>query len=190
MTHYEGILISSNEVINASAAGAEINQNILYLRIYHPSDTSRNLEINSRFTFSLTKNIYLFYLASLTGHNEPKTSELGKEGLLEEDGYYFPKEATLTYFCKVINIEKKEGKDRYGNYSLKRITAEVESKMGRKEYLTRENPYLDSMVYASRIPVAGKEQTEKIKNKVKKILKNKNTKLSKKIISYVEGEST
>lgn len=191
MSYYEGILISSNKTLNTSAVGADVSEKHLQLRLYHPSDTSKNLEIGSKFTFSLTKSVQLFYKASLTGHNESNQSELSEDEVLERDGYYYPKEATKTFFCEVRSVEEKEGKDKYGKFLLKSIIGEIKNQKGKEdEYLSRDNPYLDSMVYASRIPVAEKEQKEEIKNKVRKKLKNEDTVLAKKIISYVEGENS
>ncbi|MFW6083399.1 MAG: DUF447 domain-containing protein [Thermoplasmatota archaeon] len=191
MTYYEGILISFNKTLNTSAVGAEVSENHLQLRLYHPSDTSKNLGIGSKFTFSLTKSLQLFYKASLTGYNEPNQSELSEDEVLKKDSYYYPKEATKTFFCEVKSIEEKKGIDKYGKLLLKSINAEIKYQKGeKKEYLTRDNPYLNSMVYASRIPVAEKEQKEEIKNKVIKMLKNEDTELAKKIISSVEGERT
>ena len=188
MTHYEGILVSSNDVINTSAAGAEINDESLYLKIYLPSDTGRNLQVGKEFTFSLTDSIRLFYLASLKGHNQPEKPEVPKSKILEKDGYYFPKEAGKTYFCTVKNISKKEGNDKYGEFELKKIKAKIDKKEGQGDFLTRENPYLDSLVYASRIHVADEKEKEKIQKKVRELMKDKETELAKIIISYVEGE--
>lgn len=189
MSYYEGILVSSNKVLNASAAGAEVKEDELHLTIYRPSDTARSLNIGSKFTFSLTKDLELFYLASLTGHDEPEINELSEYTILEDNGYYHPKKATKTYFCKVLDIEEKEGKDDYGSYAIKKIIAGIDFEEGEEKYLTRENPYLDSMVYASRIPVSNKEQRKKIKKKVNELLKNKNDDLSKRIKLYVKGEN-
>ncbi len=189
MTYYEGILLSSDKFINASAAGADVKEDTLRLNIYSPSDTARNLSIGSKFTFSLTRDLELFFRASLTGHDEPEKIELSTDDMLEKDGYYYPKEATKTYFCEVIDIAEKEGEDEFGRYTIKKIIAEIISERGEKEYLTRENPYLDSMVYASRIPVSDEEQRKKIKKKVNELLKNKNDDLARRIKEYVKGEN-
>ena len=187
MTYYEGILVSSNKVLNASAAGAEVKEEELHLGIYRPSDTARNLSIGSKFTFSLTTDLELFYMASLTGHDEPETAELSEEDILEKKGYSYPKKANKTYFCEVIDFEKKRGNDDYGEFILKKITAKINYEEGEEEYITRNNPYLDSMVYASRIPVSKKKQSKKIKKKVNELLKNKNDDLAKRITEYVKG---
>lgn len=189
MTYYEGILLSSNKFINVSAAGADVDEDIIRLNIYSPSDSARNLRVGSRFTFSLSQSLELFYKASLTGHDKSETAELSSDEILEENGYYYPKETTKTYFCKVTGIEEKEGKDEYGAYRIKKITAEINSEKGEEKYITRKNPYLDSMVYASRIPVSNEEQRKKLRKKVNSLLKDKNDDLAKRIKSYVTGEN-
>lgn len=188
MSYYEGILISSNKVINVSAAGAEIKEDKLLLKIYHPSDTSRNLDLGSNFTFSLTDDLELFYTASLKGHDEPSKAELTDEEIFERNGYYYPKKATKVYFCEVTDITTTEGKDEYGEYTIKRISAKINEEEGEEKYLTRDNPYLDSMVYASRVLVSNEEQRKKIKNKVKELLRKRDTDLAERITTYVEGE--
>ena len=189
MSYYEGILISSNKVINASAVGAEVKDDKLLLKIYHPSDTTRNLGLDSKFTFSFTDDLELFYKASLTGHDEPNEAELSEDSIFERNGYYYPKKATKTYFCKVIDVKVTEGKDEFGGYTIKRIRAKINYEEGEGKNLSRKNPYLDSMVYASRIPVSNNEQKTKIKKKVNDLLENKNDELAKRIIEYIEGEN-
>ncbi|MEF8832946.1 MAG: DUF447 domain-containing protein, partial [Candidatus Thermoplasmatota archaeon] len=150
MSYYEGILITTDDRSNAAAIGAEIKGDKIGCQVYLPSDTGRRLDEGVRFTYSLTKDPELFYKAALTGHDEPDMSELTAKDLKNEgEDFFYPSEATKIYFCEVKRTKKITEKDEYGEAKIKLIEAEVLKEKGTKEYIGRENPFVDAMVYAS-----------------------------------------
>jgi len=187
MPYYEGILVTANHRPNAAAIGAEINDDLIRSRVYLPSDTARRLDEGVRFTYSLTTDPELFYKAALTGHNEPGISELSTEDL-KDDGrdYLYPLEASKIYFCEVKLTHMITETDKYGEANIKNILAKVIKECGTEEYMGRENPLIDAMVYASRIFVADEGQKEYIRKKVKSILEDVESDLKQKILDFIE----
>ncbi len=187
MSYYEGILVTTNHRPNAAAIGAEIEGDRIGSQIYLPSDTARRLDEDVRFTYSLTSDPRLFYKAALTGHDEPEKPELEPQNLkAEDDDFIYPSGATKTYFCEVKRTKIITEKDDYGKANIKLIEAEVIKKKGTDEYIGRENPLVDAMVYASRMFVADEEQKEWIREKVKSVLEDTDSKLKGKILDFVE----
>jgi len=187
MSYYEGILVTTNHRHNAAAIGAEINDDIIVSQIYLPSDTSRRLDEGVRFTYSLTTNPELFYKAALTGHNDPDMSELSSTELKEEEGgFFYPVEASKSYFCKVKSTKMITETDEYGEAKIKLIAAQTLKERGAEDYIGRENPLVEAMVHASRMFVADKEQKKHIRNKVKSVLDGVESDLKQKILDFVE----
>ena len=187
MTYFEGIIVSKNHKVNVSAAGAELEKGIMKMRIYRPSDTAKNLENYNKFTFSLTADPDLFYKAALRGQNDPKIQELDDEELVRNNEFLYPEKASIVYFCKIKDREEISEKDKFGEVKILEIKAEIIDKKGSGDYIQRENPLVDAMVYATRKHVADEGQIEKIIEKVKNLLKDEEGELASKIIAYVEG---
>ncbi|MBS3816988.1 MAG: DUF447 family protein [Candidatus Thermoplasmatota archaeon] len=188
MAYYEGILTSTNHLINSAAIGAEIKEDKIVCEIYRPSDTARNLDENKRFTFSLTADPTLFFKGSLTGHNDPDYEEIGEEELKKEEDFFYPVNSTKTYFCRVKDIDEKKVRDEYGGSELKKVTAPIIEEKGEKNnYIGRKNPLVDAMVHATRIYVADERQKKKIREKVREILKDNESELKKKILEFIEA---
>ncbi len=185
MTHHEGILVTWNEHINASAAGADIEGHTISLDIYRPSDAAENLTSNDRFTFSLTDDPRLFFQAALTGHNSGK-SELDDRELHHEEEFWWPKNATSVHLCSVEKREETKMSDEYGETRLLAVKGTIEERRSQGPYIERENPLVDAMVHASRLHVAEGMQKEKLKEKIKELLKNEDGKVVRDIIDYVE----
>jgi len=187
MSYYEGILVTTNQIPNAAAIGAEIEGNRIGSQVYLPSDTGRRLEEGVRFTYSLTTDPELFYKAALTGHNEPNESELTTTNLKDENkDFIYPSEATKIYFCEVKRTKMITEKDDYGKAKIKLIEAEILKDKGTEEYIGRENELVDAMVYASRMFVADEKQKERIKERVKSVLEDTDSNLKGKILDFVE----
>ncbi len=181
MVHREGILVSWNHHVNAAAVGADIEKDEISFRIYKPADTAKNLEHNSRFTYSLTDTPELFYKAALTGADS-SSGELDSEEIKEEDGFYYPVKATQTYFCKVTRITNDTVTDEYGTSDIRYIKAEILYHKGKGSYIQRKNPLVDAMVHASRYRIANDEaMKERIRRKVTEILKDEKGELADKI---------
>ncbi|MFW5945691.1 MAG: DUF447 domain-containing protein [Candidatus Natronoplasma sp.] len=188
MSYYEGILVTDGDSPNAAAIGAEIEDERFGSRIYLPSDTGRKLEEEINFTFSLTDEPVLFFKAALTGHDESDESELSTDGLVEEDGYLYPVEATKIYFCNVVRTKVVSEEDRYGEANIKLIEAEIVEEKGNNGYIGRENPLVDAMVYASRMLVADEGQKVELKKKIEDILDESESELKRKIFDFVEAK--
>lgn len=187
MSYYEGILITTDNRPNAAAIGAEIEDDKIGSHVYLPSDTGRRLNEGVRFTYSLTKDPELFYKSALTGHDEPDVPELSTENLKKQgEGFFYPSEATKIYFCEVNRTRKITEKDEYGEAKIKLIEAKVLKERGNEEYIGRENPFVDAMVYASRMFVADEEQKERIEKRVNSILEETESDLKRKILEFVE----
>lgn len=187
MSYYEGILVTEGYRPNAAAIGAEIDGDKIASQIYLPSDTGRRLDEEVRFTFSLTTDPDLFYKAALTGHNEPNMPELSFESLkYGDEDFLYPSKASKIYFCEVKRTEKITEMDKYGEAKIKLIEGKILDERGPDEYIGRENPLVDAMVYASRMFVAGEEQQERIREKVKSILEDDESDLKEKILDFVE----
>ena len=189
MVHLEGVLVSWNHHINAAAMGVNIEDNKMSLRVYLPSDTGNNLELNKKFTYSLTDDPELFFKAALTGANTG-FSELEDNDIESEGCYFFPKKATQTFFCEADEIVKRTIKDRYGTSDVLDITALITGKKGEGEYIQRENPLIDAMVHATRYPIVEDEPTrDEIRRAVKTILVNEDGELARRIRKKVGVET-
>ncbi|MFP4608180.1 MAG: DUF447 domain-containing protein [Candidatus Natronoplasma sp.] len=195
MVYHEGILVSTDEKINAAAVGAEIEGSKLKCRIYRPSDTAENLEVGVRFTYSLTDDLSLFFKAALTGRDEPGLSELSEDEIRRKENFFYPEEATEVFFCKVEEVWEKKIRDEYGSARLKHVVAEIQSKETLREAapLNREESLLDAMVHASRLPIVDGEQKRTIRKKIDRGLASVNLdpesregKIKNKIIDFVE----
>ncbi|MEF8873127.1 MAG: DUF447 domain-containing protein [Candidatus Thermoplasmatota archaeon] len=195
MVYHEGILVSSNEVVNAAAIGADIETQKIRCRVYRPSDTARNLEPREKFTFSLTDDPSLFFKGALTGRDEPDNAELSEEELSRQDAFFYPDRATKVYFCRVESTSEKKITDRYGETRLKRVEGKVlfEEQKNKGQHLDRKNPLLDAMVHASRLPVADERQRKDLQKKVRSVLnsfepdsKTDQAKIKNKIIGFIE----
>lgn len=187
MPRYEGILVTWNSHVNTSAAGADIDKDKIELEIYSPSDTARNLHATPSFTFSLVNDPTLFYKASLTGSNEPGFSELPENAVEERSGYYYPKDASVVHLCEVKEYSKHEIQDEFGKSVVFEVKGEVTKKIGKGEFIQRENPLVEAMVHATRLSLLEGKRKEKLRGKIYKTLENQNDELSKKILEYVEG---
>lgn len=187
MTHHEGILVTWNRSINVSACGAEIEGDEIKLRIYEPSDTASNLEIDSRFTFSLTDDPSLFYKAALTGQNSPGVQELDDEELACEDDFLHPEYASQVYLCRVEGMDEECESDSYGVVDILAVSGKVIDKKGEGPFIEREDPLVDAMVYATRLHVADEEQRDELKQKIKDILKGEENDIAEKILDHLEG---
>ncbi len=185
MEYREGILVSEGGWVNAAAIGAEISEKHIFFAIYRPSDTAANLEENMRFTFSLTDDPWLFYKAALTGHNTP-FPELSEDELKGCPPFIYPSKATCIYFCRVNKISRERKKDEYGLASLYKVTADILEKRGEENYIGRDNPLVDAMVYASRYHIANKRQKDIIRNKIGQILEGIDDRLADKVKIYVD----
>ncbi len=174
MVYHEGILVSSNEVINSAAIGAEITRSRIRCNIYKPSDTARNLEIGSEFTYSLTDDICLFFRSALTGRNKPDQAELTEEELHSQKGFFYPKRAASVYFCRVEDLTVKEIRDEYGEAEIKKIEGNIlwKEEMREAEPLDRDDALIDAMVHASRLSIADEKQREGLREKIKTILRS------------------
>ncbi len=188
MTYYEGILVANGSSINAAAIGAEIDEGSIGSQVYKPSDTARKLKDGSRFTFSLTDKPELFYKVALAGHDRPQRSELSKDDLVKDGGFFYPKDATRIYFCEVKRTRTIKEKDEYGDTEIKLVEGEVLEKRGDGDHIGREEPLVDAMVYATRMYVADEEQKKSIKEKVEDVLAENDSNLKKKILDFVEGK--
>ncbi|MFW6040740.1 MAG: DUF447 domain-containing protein [Thermoplasmatota archaeon] len=185
MKKIEGILTSWNHKINVSAAGGHIKDKNITLCIYRPSDTARNLEENDIFSFSLTNDEELFFKASLTGRNDPEYQELSSDELIEQNSFMYPKQASITFFCKIDDRTETVEEDEYGKAMILEIESTIQKRIGMGYYIGRENPLVDAMVHASRIHLADEKQNERIKNKVKEILKNESSHIASNILKHV-----
>ncbi len=170
MTYHEGIVVSWDDFLNAAAMGGDLEGKSITLRVYRPCDTAENLSVGSRFTFSLSCSHELFYKAALTGHNRTGYSELDKDELQKSEGYFFPKHATKTYFCEVIDQEETHEKDEYGEARIKRIRGEILEERGEEKGLSREDPLLNAMVHATRLPLADERQKRLLTKKIESLL--------------------
>ncbi len=181
MVHREGILVSWNHHVNAAAVGADIEKDKMSFRIYKPADTAKNLEHNSRFTYSLTDSPELFYKASLTGADS-SSCELDSEEIKEEDGFYYPVKATQTHFCKISKITPGVVTDEYGTSEILDLEAEILSHKGKENYIQREDPLVDAMVHASRYQILdAPAMKDRIRRKVTETLKDERGELADKI---------
>ncbi|MFO7991007.1 MAG: DUF447 family protein [Thermoplasmata archaeon] len=184
MEHLEGILVSRNEHINTSAAGADIEGSNLFFRIYSPSNTFSNLTKTDRFTFSLTDDRELFYRGALIGHDN-EVQELRNEELKKDDGHPYPEGASKVFFCSIIFRQIKTVKDEYGCSDVLFVKTKVTKSIGEGEYIQREDPHVNALVHASRYHIASPEQKKQIRSRVRKILKNEEDNLSQKILDHV-----
>lgn len=184
MEHLEGILVSVNEHINTSAAGADTEDSSMSFRIYSPSNTFSNLSKNDKFTFSLTDDPEQFYRGAVIGHNSD-VQELPDDELKKDGEFRYPKEATKVFFCNIVDREIKTIKDGYGEADVLFVKARVKKTKGRGHHIQRENPYVDALVHASRYHMSSPEQKKQLRRKVRIILKNKEDNLSQKILDYV-----
>lgn len=187
MPRYEGILVTWNSHLNTSAAGALIENDIIKLDIYHPSDSARNLRSRPEFTFSLTDEPSLFYKAALTGTNKSKYQEISEENMEEHADFYYPKKASVIYCCRVSDQHEHKINDRFGKSVISKVQGEIVIKIGNGEFIQRENPLVDAMVYATRVPLVDGEQKEDLKEKIYKTLENQEDEVAKKILDYIEG---
>ncbi|GEM_PF-1675762 len=195
MVYHEGILVTSNEVVNAAAIGADIEASKIRCMIYRPSDTARNLESEKRFTYCLTDDPLLFFKGALTGNDEPKSPELSEEELCLQDDFFYPKKATKVYFCTVDSTFEKYIFDEYGEARLKGVEGTIicENKIREAQPLDREDPLVDAMVHATRLSIADEEKKESLQGKIREILaaeestKNHRKDVKDKIIEFVEG---
>ncbi len=187
MPIFEGILVTWNSHVNTSAVGADIEENQIEINIYHPSDTARNLRENHKFTFSLVNDPYMFYKASLEGIDEPGYNELGEDSMKCQDGFYYPIDASKVYFCEVSDRQNYEVEDELGTALVSKVLGSVVKKFGEGDYIQRENPLVDSMVYATRVPLAEGEYKKKLKEKIYKNLENQECELAEKLLDYIEG---
>ncbi len=182
-------MISWNHHVNASAIGADINidEGELNFKVYCPSDTERNLESNPNFTYSLTDSPELFFKAALTGNNRPGC-ELNQDELVVKGGFYYPRDASRIFFCQVKDSESGNVIDEYASSEYYGHKAVILDRQGEGAYIGRANPYVDAMVYASRYNVVESgEQKNKIRQRVKNILKDEKRALADKILMYVDG---
>ncbi len=186
MTYYEGILVSSGESINSAAIGAEIEDSTLGCQIYRPSDTARNLNEGSRFTFSLTDDPLLFFKGALTGHDSPTEEEIEPEDLEEKDGFYHPEEANRVYFCEVKKFGEMSQEDEYGEAKIKLVEAEVLDVEGEDDHIGRDDPLVDAMVHATRMYVADEAQREELEKKIREVLSDIDSRLKDRIIRFVK----
>ncbi|MFO7792397.1 MAG: DUF447 family protein [Candidatus Saliniplasma sp.] len=187
MRRYEGILVTWNSHMNTSAAGARLEEGFIELDIYHPSDSARNLRKNPRFTFSLVDDPSLFYKASLKGHDEPGYQELAEDLMENKAGFYYPQTASIVHLCEVSDLQDYELEDELGKTTVSKVNARIIEKFGEGRYIQREDPLVDSMVYATRVPLAEGKYKEKLKEKIYKILENKEDKITEKILDLIEG---
>ncbi|MGM0404710.1 MAG: DUF447 domain-containing protein [Thermoplasmatota archaeon] len=187
MPRYEGILVTWNSHLNTSAAGAVIEKDTIKLNIYHPSDSIRNLQKHLEFTFSLTDDPSLFYKSALTGSNELGYQEVSKVNMENQAGFYYPRDATVIYCCKVENIDEYKTQDRYGKSVVSKVEGIVMEKIGDGKFIQRENPLVDAMVYATRVPLVDGEQKEMLKEKIYKTLENQECEIAKNVLDYIEG---
>ncbi len=194
MTYYEGILGTSNDWPNFAAVGAEITGSKIGGRLYLPSDTGTRLVEGKSFSFSLTDNPNIFFKAALTGHNKKNQQELGDDEFIQKNGYVYPTQASKVYLCKTKKTKIVRRTDRYGEAKIKLFEGEILEKIIEcEEYLSREDPCLDALVYATRLPLADNEQKQelireidKILNKIKKNSKQEDKKTKEKILDFVE----
>ncbi len=187
MPRFEGILVTWNAHLNTSAAGAVIEKDTINLDIYHPSDSAMNLQGHPKFTFSLTDDPSLFYKAALTGSNKPDFQEIPEDNMERHAGFYYPKDASVIYCCKVVDHNEYKIQDQYGTSVISKIKGTVVKKIGAGEFIQRETPSVDAMVYATRIPLTHGEQKEMLKEKIYKTLENQEDEVAKKILDYIEG---
>jgi len=187
MPRYEGILVTWNGHVNTSAAGALIENGSIELDIYHPSDSSRYLKENSEFTFSLVDDPALFFKAALTGVNKPGFQEISEEAMDRYFGFFYPKKASVIHLCKVKEIFEYKVEDKYGESVVSKIKGNVIKKFGDGEFIQRENPLVDALVYATRVSLVEGEQREKLKEKIYKCLETQEDETAKKILNYIEG---
>ncbi len=187
MTHHEGILVSKDTVINAAAIGADIEDSMIEFLVYIPSDTARNLDTGARFTYSLTHDPYLFFEAALTGHDEPRTNEIGDREVIADEEFFYPEGAAKVYFCEVDEVVKKTIRDKYGSSEVKEVKGKIlRTVEDKKNFIGRDDPLVDAMVHASRISVADEPQKRQLYKKIKSILEDDESRLKKKIIGFVE----
>jgi len=186
MTHYEGILVSWNDHVNSAAMGAEIEGDQMHLNVYVPSNTYLNLNEAGRFTFSLTNSRELFYRSALIGHHND-VCELGCSDLAKEDEFYYPVSASITYFCEVEEEKKIKKKDEFGETVVFRFKAKIMKKEGGGEYIDRDDPVVDALVFASRYHLGDEEQRAKIRKKVQDILKGVDGDVADKVREHVKG---
>ncbi len=187
MPYREGILVSSNDWINTAAAGAEIEDEMIALRLYRPSDTARNLSHIDRFTFSLTDDPLLFFKASLTGHDTGEP-ELKDAELVREGPYAYPERATKVYFCRVRSRKESTLHDRYGSVDILNVNAKIESVLGEGPFIDRSDPRVDAMVYATRYPIATGSQREQIKEKIEGLLQEDDSTVGRMIMGWLGDE--
>ncbi len=185
-------MVSWNHHVNAAAIGVgiDMNRRELTFRVYHPSDTARNLGVCANFTFSLSDSPELFYKAALTGNNGPG-SELSPDELVTEDGFYYPRDASRIFFCRLESTVSGFANDKYGRTPYGEHKAYILGTKGEGVYIGRENPYLDAMVHASRYHIVTDEGLrDEIRRKVIDILKDEKGGLADRIILHVEGDVT
>ncbi len=187
MKRYEGILVTWNSHVNSSAVGARIKEQLIELDIYHPSDSARNLQDHPKFTFSLVDDPDLFFKAALEGQDQPGYEEISPKSIMEKAGFYYPKKASLVYLCEVFELSDYEIEDELGGATISKIKGRIIEKFGEGGYIEREEPLVDAMVYATRVPLAKEEYKKKLKEKIYNILENKEGKTAEKILDYLEG---
>jgi len=187
MAWYEGILLTWNTHLNAAAVGALLEEDSIELKIYNPSDSAKNLKENNRFTFSLTDDPYLFYKAALTGHDTINFMEFEEDEIETEGEFFYPKKAARVHLCEVLEFNEVEIQDELGHSIVTNVSGHIIEKIGHGDYIQREDPRVDAMVHASRIPLAEGEYKKRLKEKIYKILKNQNDDLADKILKYIEG---
>lgn len=189
MVDHEGILVSWDPTINASAAGADRKGDHLHFLFYLPSDTGRVLTPGTHFTYSLCSGAELFYRAALTGTNAPDHQELEEDELAEKDGYIYPNAAEKVFFCEVASSYQRVERDVYGSAPVKVVEAKIKDEIGKGKGLTREDPLIEAMVHASRMHVADAEQKKELKEKIFDALDGKESPVASDIREFVEGNS-
>lgn len=176
--------------MNAAAIGADIDRDSgeLNFRSYRPSNTSVNLVVGSRFTFSLTEDPKLFFKAALTGNNSSKP-ELSKDELCSKEGFFFPKESVMTFFCRINDMDPGSVVDEYGESEYLDYQADILRVSGSGEGIGREDPLVDAMVHASRYHIADEEKKRELRQTIKDILTGESSEFAIKIIRYVGGDT-
>ena len=180
-------MVTWNSHINAAAVGAILEDKELKMKIYNPSDSARNLKLNRKFTFSLTDDPYLFYKASLTGWNTIGFQELNDHEIKTEGDFHYPSKSTVVYLSKLEDTRETIVKDVLGRSRITEVKAQIIKKIGEGEHIQREDPFVDAMVYASRVHLADEEYQKKLKEKIYTILENQEGPIKGKILGYVEG---